>query len=64
VSSTKLFKFQFVCITGLVSALGQCSNGLKRIMHSPLARALSRPRTLLHRPRAQIKSRNAHTTGI
>ena len=39
-------------ITGLVSALGQCSNGLERIMHSPSARALSRPQPLLHRPRA------------
>ena len=49
---------------GLVSALGQCSNGLERIMHSPSARALSRPRPLLHCPGALIKSRNAHTTGI
>ena len=45
-------------------ALGQCSNGLERLMHSPSARALSRPRPLLHRPRALIKPRNAHTTGI
>ena len=30
-----------VCITGLVSALGQCSNCLEWIMHSPLALALS-----------------------
>jgi len=43
----------FVCITGLVSSLGQCSNGLERIMHSPSARALSRPRPLLHHLRAQ-----------
>ena len=48
----------------LVSARGQCSNGLERIMHSPSARALSRPQPLLHRPRALIKSRNAHTTGM
>jgi len=34
----------FVCITGLVGALGQCSNGLERILHSPSARALSHPR--------------------
>jgi len=33
-------------------------------MHSPLARALFRPRPLLHCPRALIKPRNAHTTGI
>ena len=26
----------FVCITGLISALGQCSNGLERIMHTQL----------------------------
>ena len=49
---------------GLVSALGQCSNGLEWLMYSPSARALSRPRLLLHRPRALIKPRNAHTTGI
>jgi len=54
----------FVCITGLVSALGRCSNGLERIMHSPSARALPRPWPLLHHPRAQIQFRNAHTTGI
>jgi len=54
----------FVCITGLVSALRQCSNGLEWIMHSPSARALSHPRLLLHRLRALIKSCNAHTTGI
>jgi len=54
----------FVCITGLVSALGQCSNGLERIMHSPSAHALSRPQPLLHHPHALIKSRNTHTTGI
>ena len=52
----------FVCITGLVSALGQCSNGPKWIMHSPSACALSRPWLLLHRPRALIKPCNAHTT--
>jgi len=51
----------FVCITGLVSALWRCSNGLDQIMHSPLAHALSWPRPLLHRPRALIKPRNAHT---
>jgi len=49
---------------GLVSALGQCSNGLEQLMHSPSARALSRPQPLLHRPHALIKPRNAHTTGI
>ena len=31
-------------------------------MHSPSARALSRPQPLLHRPRA-LKPRNAHKTG-
>jgi len=41
-------------------ALGQCSNGLERIMHSPPARALS----VTTSPRALIKPRNAHTTGI
>ena len=46
----------FVCITGLVSALRQCSNGLERIVHSPSARALSHPWPLLHRPRALIQS--------
>ena len=30
-------------------------------MHLPSARALSRPRPLLHRPHA-LKPRNAHTT--
>jgi len=54
----------FMCITGLVSALGQCSNGLEWLMHSPSAHVLSHPRLLLHRPRALIKPRNAHTTGI
>ena len=49
---------------GLVSALRQCSNGLERVMHSPSARALSRPRPLLYHPRALIKPRNAQTTGI
>jgi len=62
VSSTKLFNTSCVCITGLVSALGQCSNGLERIMHLPIA--LSRPRLLQHRPRELIKPHNAHTTGI
>ena len=52
-----------MCITGLVSALWQCSNSLGQIMHSPLARALSRPQPLLHCPRA-LKPRNAHKTGI
>ena len=33
-------------------------------MHLPSARALSRSQPLLHHPRALIKSRNAHTTGI
>ena len=33
-------------------------------MHFPSARALSRPRPLLHRPCVLIKSRNAHTTGM
>jgi len=54
----------FVCITGLVSTLGQCSNSLERIMHWPSAHALSHPWPLPHRPRALIKPRNAHTTGI
>jgi len=44
----------------LVNALGQCSNGLKRIMHLPSACALSHPQPLLHHPRALIKPRNAH----
>jgi len=48
-----------VCITGLVSALGQCSNGLRWIMHSLLAHALSHPQPLLHCPRA-LKPCNAH----
>jgi len=57
----------FVCIMGLVSALGQCSNGLERIMHSPLriGSCIISPLTvLLHHPRALIKPPNAHTTGI
>ena len=29
-----------MCITGLVSALGQCSDGLEWIMHLPSAHAL------------------------
>jgi len=49
---------------GLVSALGQFSNGLERLMHSPSAHALSRPQLLLHRPRALIKPHSTHTTGI
>jgi len=40
---------------GLVSALGQCSNGLERIMHSPSAHALSCPRPLLHALQFAIK---------
>jgi len=36
----------FVSITGLISVLGQCCNGLERIMHSPSARALSRLSTV------------------
>ena len=63
-SSTELFKYQFCVHTGLVSALRQCSNGLEWIMHWPLAHALSRPRALLHRPRALIIPHNAHTNGI
>ena len=51
----------FVCITGLVSALGQCSKGLEWLVHSPSAH---RHLPLLHHPRALIKPRNAHTTGI
>jgi len=39
---------------GLVSALGQCSNGLEWLMHLPSAHALSRPRPLLHCPRVLI----------
>jgi len=54
----------FVCIVGLVSALGKCSNGLEWLMHSPSARALSCPWPLLHRPCALIKPCNALTTGI
>ena len=62
---TQLLKAPVLCaLRGLISALGQCSNGLERLMHSPSARALSHPRPLLHRPRALIKPRNAHTTGI
>jgi len=34
-----------MCITGLVSALRQCSNGLRWIMPLPLACALSRTKT-------------------
>ena len=47
----------FGCITGLVSALGQCSNCLEQLMHSHLARALSCPCAL-------INPHDAHTTGI
>ena len=47
-----------------VRALGQCSNGLKQLMHSPSARALSCPQLFVHHPRALIKPHNAHTTGI
>ena len=46
----------YACITGLVSALGQCSNGLERLMHSPSARAL----TVTTSPSC---THNAHTTG-
>jgi len=45
----------FVCTTGLVSALGQCGNGLEQLMHLPSS---------LSHPRALIKPRNAQTTGI
>ena len=47
-----------ISATGLVSALGQCSNGLAQIMHSPSANALSCPWPLLHCPHA-LKPHNA-----
>ena len=49
----------FVCITGLVSALGQYSNGLRWIMHSSSACALSCHQPLPHCPGA-LKPPNAH----
>ena len=53
----------FVCIRGLVGALRQCSNGLRQIMHSHLACALSSPRLLQNCPCA-LNPGNAHKTGI
>jgi len=35
--------YQFLCIMGLVSVLGQCSNGLRQIMHELKVSALSHP---------------------
>ena len=48
----------WLCITGLVSALGQYSNGLGQIMKSPSVR------TLTYYYIAQMNSRNALPTGL
>ena len=50
--------YQFYVHYRVSSALEQCSNGLRQIMHKPKMSALTHPRPLLHYPRA-LESGNA-----
>ena len=63
VSCTKQFRYQFAVHYGLIVHEGNLVNGLGRIMHSPSARALSRPRPLTRLPSC-TKTHNARQSCI